>query len=1516
MEEERTAHSEGTKSSSFWKWVARLFLIFLLSLIGTQIVLQYYADEIFGRIIREVVERRSDYLYTITYDKMSFNFVKGELTIEEMSLSPNRKLFYDSLSKRWATKNQVFEASIPKIAVRGLNLYDIYTKQAVVLKGIHVEKPSVTAFMNYQTPEEGEGTDTIRAPVSILSERVKYFLASRIKLSEAKFQAYTLKEDNIFTWNIKDISADAINLLIDSASLQPNSQPFTLEDLHITVRANRLELPNSPYTLGFSNLEFSTYGGLLDVNDFQIECSKEGKRQVANGGKYSVFECEIPFLKGRGVDFRAAYFNREIQMQKFFLENPNIRVYRKGSTKGRSPRSIYPKLSKVVKGVRLQQVFLNDASLATHWLPKVSGGMPSTIRHISGSLKEFKVNQATHESRVRFFYIDEADLTIRGYKQALPGREHALSANEIQISTEKESLLLRGLHVSRLHSPEERKSKDSTQSFGSLSLHIPLVKAQGMDIKKAYINRAFDLDYLLLYQPTIDLFHYSADSLVPNQADSLIRIRDLYPYVKSFTKDVNIGFLDIKESAFHFEQHWYDQDYAISLDSLSLGVKQWRISEALRPNPKALFNAKSIMASWQRFHAMRPDSLYAIDIGKGRISQEDSLLELHRFQLSPQLSQFERLPLHQRHPKALEVSAKYLKIDSLDFAQAYYEGIADIHTFLVEKPQIRWQQLGGTYDPQLSDLSLEDRLQTVLSRNFQSLRISNLKVNNGQWETNRRDSLKGFQVANLMLGVRGLRIDSATLADPTVIFRLDTLQVSTNAFYWPLPDQIHGLHIGKIGVKTGEQKVFFRGVALDTIANLNGQQQRDKTLFHARVPYLEWQGLKLNDLYYKDRLQAKSAAIPKAKLTIDWHRQASMGNASPPNLDSLYWMILHPLQQAHLGQVLLDSLELEIRDKETQELWHAGRWNMKVDNWKLDATSKMDSTHFLYADNIRLGVKELMQQIGDSLYQVNASTLSLDLKDKVFIGQEIVGKPLKFSSQQIDAHVQLPQIKATGLNIYRWYRQGNIELDTLRLSDPTIALDLPYVPETDRNRQYSLFNWRELPQYLPESIPAVAVKSLEVDTANILVQRYSKLDSTGLDSTVIYDNALYHLPEATMHITNLQVDTLKQSANKFLFSESVDFTLANQRLEMEDSLHYIRFDTLHVSTSKESLQLKNIQFRPLDTMDTYFQKIGYETDWIDVQAQEIALQDWKIQRFVETGDFYAKKLEINKLYTDIFRDKNIEDREKYYPPLPRPILNRLLFILELDSIVVSDGYARYREVPIDATEAGVVTVSDIEGTILNLTNEPFQQKKWGRIKINSSLKLMEEGKITTVFDLPYGTPNGNYSYQGKMDEMDLTSLNKILTPIANIKIRSGQANSASFMVAGDNDYATGVMRLKYNDLKILVINPEKDSNAGLLSFLANTFVVNRSNPHHLIFMKKGKIFFRRNREKSLIHYWIKSLLSGVKHSIGIKSQEKIPDSVKGDFLDSVLKQFKAEGRKDRRLKKEREQEMRKQLEEE
>jgi hypothetical protein len=93
----------------------------------------------------------------------------------------------------------------------------------------------------------------------------------------------------------------------------------------------------------------------------------------------------------------------------------------------------------------------------------------------------------------------------------------------------------------------------------------------------------------------------------------------------------------------------------------------------------------------------------------------------------------------------------------------------------------------------------------------------------------------------------------------------------------------------------------------------------------------------------------------------------------------------------------------------------------------------------------------------------------------------------------------------------------------------------------------------------------------------------------------------------------------------------------------------------------------------------------------------------------------------------------------------------------------------------------------------------------------------------------------------------------------------------------NEDYSFGEMRFHYSDLKVQLLDPDTETPKGLGhnlgSFFANTFIIRTNNPKNFV-VRKGYIFFERDKKRAIFNYWTKTFLSGVVSSIGATNNKK------------------------------------------
>ena len=281
------------------------------------------------------------------------------------------------------------------------------------------------------------------------------------------------------------------------------------------------------------------------------------------------------------------------------------------------------------------------------------------------------------------------------------------------------------------------------------------------------------------------------------------------------------------------------------------------------------------------------------------------------------------------------------------------------------------------------------------------------------------------------------------------------------------------------------------------------------------------------------------------------------------------------------------------------------------------------------------------------------------------------------------------------------------------------------------------------------------------------------------------------------------------------------------------------------------------------------------------------------------NSFNAQTLEVNKLDISVFRDKRIPFPEWQRRPLPQANLRNMNFIFNVDTISLHDGFISYQEHSEKAYTTGEVFFSDLDATILNLTNDSIRTLSSPNARIGVTAKVFGKGNLKAEFLFNLVDMDNIHTYGIVVDPFDLTEFNRILVPSASVQISSGYNEKIIMSAKATEDYSYGEMKFYYEDLKIALLNRETETPKGLGkalgSFFANTFIIKSNNPRNL-FLRKGDIFFERDEKRAIFNYWTKTFLSGVVSSIGATNNKKKIRKMQEENLKEIQAQKSLEAK--------------------
>ncbi|MEP0369344.1 MAG: hypothetical protein ABJN36_02285 [Cyclobacteriaceae bacterium] len=448
--------------------------------------------------------------------------------------------------------------------------------------------------------------------------------------------------------------------------------------------------------------------------------------------------------------------------------------------------------------------------------------------------------------------------------------------------------------------------------------------------------------------------------------------------------------------------------------------------------------------------------------------------------------------------------------------------------------------------------------------------------------------------------------------------------------------------------------------------------------------------------------------------------------------------------------------------------------------------------------------------------------------------------------------MHFPTIEIKGFDPEKMAHKKQVTLDSIIITQPYINVNL--------NKPKSAKNKNRQP------LPYLAFNNLNIRDGN-----------TDIVHADINFGETVAISDINLSIDSVQIDsttTISKLVNKL---QSTKLKMSNIAVTTPDSLYQFSVASINYDGVLNEINLNDIVLDPIYSRDEFSRHHEFQKDWFDMELAEIKISGFQALKWIEEERVHLNTITITRLLLDTHKDKRLPlppDSEK---PLPQALLSSIPIPIFIDQIKLISSYVSHSEYSPTGTLPGVIFFQDLNAEINNITNDSLKLSMDPIMTFHSTGTMMNTGHFTVDVDFDLEDENQFYYFRGELVDMNLTELNELLENTAFVHIKDGYNKRVTFNFEANHDYALGEMKFYYNDLKIMVLNQKAETHkhhaASIKSFFANTFVVNKKNPH-LLFVRQGDIFHHRNVNKAIFNYWAKALLSGVVSSIGAKNNKK------------------------------------------
>lgn len=515
-------------------------------------------------------------------------------------------------------------------------------------------------------------------------------------------------------------------------------------------------------------------------------------------------------------------------------------------------------------------------------------------------------------------------------------------------------------------------------------------------------------------------------------------------------------------------------------------------------------------------------------------------------------------------------------------------------------------------------------------------------------------------------------------------------------------------------------------------------------------------------------------------------------------------------------------------------------------------------------------IKQLVSQATDNLYTITYDDIHVNLllgnitiDNLQLVSDSSVYKKLELVKKAPDNRfeISINRLKIKSFGIRRVLMEKELFLNDITVETPTIHV----INEVHRyNDTVSRGSKKPLYEKIKDNLKKIQVRAVNLNDIDF---KYTQVQKG------VYQD--FEVKKVKVRIDDVLIDsTSEHDKQRFYHTKMIDIEVPGFTYKTPDGFYKINFDQLKINSKNRNVLLTKVAYQPTLNKAAYYRKKGEGGSYMVLKMDTLLLTGFNFAELSRDKKIYAQNARLKNGSLSIYSDKHYKS-----PPTsqignaPHMKLMQMSTRLGIDSLILDNIGITYAEMSDEYSQIGTITFDHTYGTILNVTNDSAKLLKQKLMRANLSSNFMNAGKLSTNFVFDMTSKVGAYTYKGTLGKMDLTVVNKMIRPLLNVEVKSGNLSQITFDIWANDYRSKGTFKMDYDDLKVNILSEPGDDGRrekkGLLSFMINQVLFNPSNPDLYGKYTVGHINKRRDPNHPFFKAMWQTLLVGIKQCVGL-----------------------------------------------
>ncbi len=1423
------------------KKITGWFLLCILLIIsGSGIFVYFKAQKYLNDNLSQWVHQQTKGTYDLQFDNLGLSFRIWGFTIEKVKLNPVGSV--TSQADSMQVHQTYYSFSSPEVNIKSIGLLKLLLQKKLEIGKFEILSPDlkITGPSNRDNLTERSLNNFFRELEPVVRKKFHSIHIKKIELRDANYNFYNLSDKTGKVSNAEHITIGINNFYTDSLLLPDPDRLFDAEDVFIRMNNYENHLSDSLHILSADELFYSLKKAYITGKNVRLQPVED---QAGPRNRYRV---TVPFLKLKSKHIHEFYTTDSIRVDSLILDKAEIEFYprkkpQKITLEHISNFDLYELVKNDFKSISIHHFTLNNARLKLYNF-RQDYYLQQEMGRLNLKLKNFYLDSVSIYNSDKIFYSDQLSISVDNYQLNLGDNLHRLEINKLSANSRDRFIRVDQAKVRPISEDILRKNKRI-----AINVDCDSLKIREADLKQAFHFRRLPIGRIELHRPVTTINRYDTDIERPRKSSSLV-----YEMISEYFLAVYANLISIENGKLIVNNMSGGKKAGYIQSGIDFQLTDFALDSISAKKSGKLFFATNIDLVFSNYEMQLVDHLHRMTIEKIDISSSRKRAGIENLHLYPFISREnpQHLLKQYGHSELYEVKVPYLFLLNTDIHQAFFNKKLTIGNFRIINPEINLESFAKLKTKNETKQS-PDEFYDLLSNYIKDVDIRHIEVKDGEIKLTNHDR-KGNTIGfdnkfNLLL--EKFRLNKNEIGRRKLLFS-ENVDLKIKKYLFRLSDHVHYLQAGEIGLSTFDSRVY----VYDTILYpdiTNPAYKKMPWNIYIGIPAISLSGVDLLKLYYDGRLTANQLSISKPEIKL-----YKVGE-NKKNIDFKEFTLLLPEE---IKELSIDELQLnggvlqllkEVAAK--HQKYMQGFIEMKTSGLKIENNlpkNPSSVTSGIFTTKLKnLWIEPIGRNQHIGMESIDYSTNS----------KKIGVKNLSISPKTADPaknqySLKVPKLQLNSFNIGQAYTNNQYFFDQITLSKPEFI----FYRNTNDSTRFNPYTIDLFP-YFKDFADVFATKRLSLEGASfqLFIKGKKTVEQQGID----------------LNLSGFRVAPTK--SNRFLYSDQFAFNFNDVVRYDSKKLYRFNFDRISFSSIDNHFVINGIHLEPQYSREELPHKVGHQVDYFTGSLREIRFEDMDLQRWFDKQELVGKRLQLNGLNLDVYRDKRIPFNEKQRPAMPQNLIRNFDLKFYFDSLELNNANISYAEQIEESPEAGKVDFKNLNASLKPFTNIPYLSGVAANSQLNVNAHLMGEPLVSVQIHFDLFSPANLFEVQGYLAPCSMNILNPMTEHGALMEINSGTLDKFEFHFTGDNDQTKGKLKFAYDNLRIsiLAIKNGNTKKSKFSSFMANSLMIKSKNPRGKILLPDD-IDYRRDPSRSILNYWWKSIFSGVKNIFGIKGKKE------------------------------------------